>query len=49
MDYDYTVINDKIEKCYKKIISFIANQTKNKKKSKYNKQPIKNHIKKLLN
>ena len=48
-DYDYTVINDKIENCYKKIISFIANQTKNKKKSKYNKQVIKNHIKKLLN
>ena len=40
-DYDYTVINDKIENCYKKIISFIANQTKNKKKSKYNKQVIK--------
>ena len=48
-DYDYTVINDKIENCYKKIISFIANQTKNKKKLKYNKHPIKNHIKKLLN
>ena len=43
-DYDYTVINDKIEKCYKQIINFITNQTKNK-KSKYNKQLIKNHIK----
>ena len=49
IDYDYTVINDKIEKCYKLIMSFIANQTKRKKKSKYNKQLIKNHIKKLLN
>ena len=48
-DYDYTVINDKIEKCYKQIMSFIANQTTNKKKSKYNKQRIKNHLKKLLN
>jgi guanylate kinase len=48
-DYDYTVINDKIEKCYKQIIIFIANQSKNKKKLKYTKQPIKNHIKKLLN
>jgi len=48
IDYDYTVINDKIEKCYKQIMSFIANQTINKKKSKYNKQLIKNHIKKLL-
>ena len=47
-DYDYTVINDKIEKCYKQIMSFITNQTINKKKSKYNKQRIKNHIKKLL-
>ena len=49
IDYDYTVINDKIEKCYKQIMSFIVNQTINKKKSKYNKQHIKNHIKKLLN
>ena len=48
IDYDYTVINDKIEKCYKQIMSFIANQTIYKKKSKYNKQRIKNHIKKLL-
>ena len=48
-DYDYTVINDKIEKCYKQIMSFIAKQKINKKKSKYNKQRIKNHIKKLLN
>ena len=47
-DYDYTVINDKIEKCYKQIMSFITDQTINKKKSKYNKQRIKNHIKKLL-
>ncbi len=48
-DYDFTVINDRIEKCYKQIISFISNQKKNKNKLKYNKQPIKNHIKKLLN
>ena len=48
-DYDYTVINDKIEKCYKQIISFIANQSKNNKKLKYNMRPITNHIKKLLN
>ena len=48
-DYDYTVINDKIEKCYKQIMSFIANQTIYKKKSNYYKQRIKNHVKKLLN
>ncbi len=47
--YDYTVINDRVEKCYKQIINFIVNQTKNKKKLKYNKQLIKNHIKNLLN
>ncbi len=49
IDYDYTVINDKIEKCYKQIMNFIENQKINKKKSIYNKQRIKNHIKKLLN
>ena len=48
-DYDYTVINDKIEKCYKQIIKFIVDQKKNKKKLKYNKQPIKKHVKNLLN
>ena len=48
-DYDFTVINDKVEKCYKQIINFIMDQIKNKKKSKYNRQDIKNHIKNLLN
>ena len=48
-DYDYTVINDKIEKCYKQIINFIMDQTKNKKKLKYNKLIIKKNIKNLLN
>ena len=48
-DYDYTVINDKIEKCYKQIINFIMDQTRNKKKLKYNKLIIKKHIKNLLN
>ena len=48
-DYDFTVINDKVEKCYKQIINFIMDQTKYKKQSKYNRQNIKNHIKNLLN
>ena len=48
-DYDYTVINDKIEKCYKQITNFIMDQMKNKKKLKYNKLIIKKHIKNLLN
>ena len=29
-DYDFAVINDKVEKCYKSIINFI-NKQKNKK------------------
>ena len=48
-DYDYTVINDKIEKFYKQIIKFIVDQKKNKKNLNYNKQAIKKHIKNLLN
>ena len=31
IDYDYTVINDKVEVCYKKIISFIRNKKLKKK------------------
>ena len=42
-DYDFTVINDKVEKCYK-LINFIKKKKKIK-KLKYNKKFIKNHIK----
>ena len=48
-DYDFTVINDKIEKCYKQIISFIKKQKKTKKTLKFEKGRIKNHINKLIN
>ena len=48
-DYDYTVINDKIEKCYKQIISYIKKQKKTKKILKFKKKHIKNHINKLIN
>ena len=48
-DYDYTVINDKIEKCYKQIISYIKKQKKTKKTLKFEKGRIKNHINKLIN
>ena len=48
-DYDFTVINDKIEKCYKQIISYINKQKKTKKTLKYKKKHIKNHINKLIN
>ena len=48
-DYDFTVINDKVEKCYKLIINFINNQKKYKLFSKYNKKFIKKHIEYLIN
>ncbi len=48
-DYDFTVINDKIEKCYKQIISYIKKQKKTKKTLKFEKGRIKNHINKLIN
>ena len=47
-DYDFTVINDKIEKCYKQIINFI-NKKNDKSILKINKKFIKNHIQSLIN
>ena len=47
-DYDFTVINDKIEKCYKQIINFI-NKKNEKSILKINKKFIKNHIQNLIN
>tara|TARA_B100001173_G_scaffold81672_1_gene69804 strand:- start:52 stop:687 length:636 start_codon:yes stop_codon:yes gene_type:complete len=48
-DYDFTVINDKLEKCYKSIINFINSKKKLKQNFIYNKKFIKSHIKQLLN
>ncbi len=48
-DYDFTVINDRIEKCYKSIIHFIKINKKNKLIKKYNKTFIKKHIQYLIN
>ena len=48
-DYDFTVINDRIEKCYKSIIHFIKTNKKNKLIKKYNKSFIKKHIQYLIN
>ena len=48
-DYDFTVINDKVEKCYKLINNFINLQKKQNSKIKFNKRFIKTHIKNLLN
>jgi len=46
-DYDFTVINDDIENCYKKIINFI-NSENNKKDSNYQKL-ISLHVGSLIN
>ena len=47
-DYDFAVINDKIELCYKQILNYIKKQKKSAKKITYNKNIIKNHIKNLI-
>ena len=48
-DYDFTVINDEVEKCYKLITKFINSQKKNKFQLKYNKNFISKHIDQLVN
>ncbi len=48
-DYDFTVINDTVEKCYKQIINYINLQKKKKQTLKYNKAFIKKHISLLIN
>ncbi len=49
VDYDLTVINDKLEKCYGEIVKYIKKQKNRKKILKYNRKPIKNHILNLIN
>ena len=48
-DYDFTVINDKVEDCYNLITSFINARKKNLKFIKYNKRFIKKHVVNLIN
>ena len=48
-NYDFTVINDEVEKCYKLIVNFINKQKKNKLKLKYNIKSIKDHVDYLIN
>tara|TARA_A100001011_G_scaffold182456_1_gene191274 strand:- start:9315 stop:9950 length:636 start_codon:yes stop_codon:yes gene_type:complete len=48
-DYDYAVVNNKIEECYRSIIKFINIQKKRKKLFRYDRKLIKNHIKYLIN
>jgi len=43
INYDFVVINDDLEKCYKKI-SDIINLEVNNKKNNYNKELIRNHV-----
>ena len=47
-DYDFVVVNDKVELCYKQIINFIKKQKKRKSNLDYNIKIIKNHIKNLV-
>ena len=47
-DYDYTVINDKVEFCYKEIMNIINKNKKIKFNLNY-KNFVKNHIKNLIN
>ena len=47
-NYDFVVINDEIEKCYKEIIKFIDSKVE-KFDYKYDKDKILNHINKLKN
>ena len=47
-DYDFTVINDKLEKCYKQIIFYIKHKVEKKRSFNYDKKFIKNHINKLI-
>ncbi len=48
-DYNFTVINDKVEMCYKQIIDFIKKQKKIEKNLDYNRKFIQNHINNLIN
>ena len=48
-DYDFSVINDKVEVCYQTIIDYINNQKNLNRKLRYNKKLIKKHIDNLIN
>ncbi len=45
--YNYVVVNDNLQKCYRKIMNIINKEIKNK-KYKYNKLYIENYIQKLI-
>ena len=47
--YDFVVINDKVEKCYKLINNFVNLQKKSNLKLRFNKKIIKRHVHYLIN
>ena len=47
-DYDFAVINDRVDECYKLIVNFINSQKKYPFKTNYNRNFIKKHIENLL-
>ena len=47
--YDFVVINDKVEKCYKLINNFVNLQKKSNLKLRFNKKIIKSHVHYLIN
>ena len=49
LKYDFVVINDEVEKCYKLINNFVNSQKKSNLKLKYNKKIIKSHVDYLIN
>ncbi len=48
-NYDFVVINDKLENCYNKIKNYLDLKKENSKYVGFDKELIKNHIKTLLN
>ena len=49
LKYDFVVINDEVEKCYKLINNFVNLQKKSNLKLGYNKKIIKSHVDYLIN
>ncbi len=46
-NYDYVVINDELENCFKEICNLIESKT-NKTKNNYNLKSIEDHVNKLI-
>ena len=47
IDYDYVVINDELNKCYEEISKILDSSYQDNKKIEYDKNLIKEHIRKL--